>query len=275
MHKSFGLMQGRLTPSPKGKIQFFPVKNWAKEFSHFKSLSLNRIEWTLDQQGLMKNPIMSSKGQKKIEQLCKKHNMRVDSITGDCFMQKPFWKYKGEIKKKLILQLKKIITSASKLKIKYLVLPVVDNGNIENAEQEKILIEELKNLTRYLKINKVQILFETDMNPKAYLKFISNFKKKYFGVNYDIGNSASKNFDPKEEFKHYGSYIKNIHIKDRKKYGKTVPLGKGNAKFKIVAKLCKKINYKGNYILQAARKKNGNEIETVKSYLKFLNCNFC
>ena len=268
-------MQGRLTPSPKGKIQFFPVKNWAKEFSHFKSLSLNRIEWTLDQQGLMKNPIMSSKGQKKIEQLCKKHNMRVDSITGDCFMQKPFWKYKGEIKKKLILQLKKIITSASKLKIKYLVLPVVDNGNIENAEQEKILIEELKNLTRYLKINKVQILFETDMNPKAYLKFISNFKKKYFGVNYDIGNSASKNFDTKEEFKHYGSYIKNIHIKDRKKYGKTVPLGKGNAKFKIVAKLCKKINYKGNYILQAARKKNGNEIETVKSYLKFLNCNFC
>lgn len=275
MHKSFGLMQGRLTPSPKGKIQFFPVKNWTKEFSNLKALSLNRIEWTLDQKGLMKNPIMSKKGQKKINQLCKKHNVKIDSITGDCFMQKPFWKYQGYKKKKLISQLRKIITYASKLKIKYLVFPVVDNGKIENPEQEKILIEELKNLTQYLKINKVQILFETDMKPKAYLTFISNFKKKYFGINYDIGNSASNNFDPKEEFKYYGSRIKNIHIKDREKYGKTVPLGEGNANFKMIARLCKKINYKGNYILQAARKKNENEIKTIESYLKFLNYNFC
>ena len=60
------------------------------------------------------------------------------------------------------------------------------------------------------------------------LNFFKNFDKKYFGLNYDTGNSASLNFDPCQEFKKNGSIIKNIHIKDRKKFGGTVPLGKGS-----------------------------------------------
>ena len=101
-------------------------------------------------------------------------------------------------------------------------------------------------------------------------RFIKNFNKKLFGINYDIGNSASLNFNPVEEFNFFAQYIKNIHIKDRKKFGKTVPLGKGNAKFYLISKLCKKYNYKGKFILQCARKKRGDEVNTVGGYLKFL-----
>jgi len=48
---------------------------------------------------------------------------------------------------------------------------------------------------------------------------------KYFGINYDVANSASLGFEIDSEFKNYGKYIYNIHIKDRLKNGKSVRLG--------------------------------------------------
>ena len=274
MLKNLGLMQGRLSIPYKGKIQSFPSLSWENEFKKAKKLSLKFIEWTLDYKNLMKNPLMTLSGQAKIRKLCKKNNITVISITGDCFMQKPFWKAKQPYRKKLISQLKKIVLNASRLKIKYLVIPLVDNGNFENIKQKKILINELNKLNNFLKKTKIQILFETDLDPKENHLFLSNFNKKYFGMNYDIGNSASLDYDPNQEFKEYGKSIKNMHIKDRVKFGNTVPLGKGNAKFKLISKLCRKYNYKGNFIIQAARNKTGEEFETIRNYINFLKKKF-
>ena len=114
-------------------------------------------------------------------------------------MQKPFWKCNGIYRKSLLLT-KKIISGASKLKIKFLIIPLVDNGNLENVAQEKIVIQELNKIKNFLK-KKVKILFETELNPNENFKFFKNFDKKYFGLNYDTGNSASLNFDPCQEFK--------------------------------------------------------------------------
>ena len=69
------------------------------------------------------------------------------------------------------------------------------------------------------------------MRPKQVKHFISKLDSKYFGINYDIGNSASLGFDPKEEFTSYGKRISNVHIKDRVLNGGPVTLGKGNADF--------------------------------------------
>ena len=60
-------------------------------------------------------------------------------------------------------------------------------------------------------------------------------------------------YDIESEFKLYGKYIKNIHIKDRLKRGKTVKLGSGNVNFSKFFKLINKINYNGALILQTAR----------------------
>ena len=81
-----------------------------------------------------------------------------------------------------------------------------------------------------------------------------------------IGNSASLNFDPIQEFKEYGKYIKNIHLKKTEKnLEKTVPFGQGNTNFKLIFNLCKKINFKGNMILQGARKSIGKEEMTISN----------
>ncbi len=270
MIKNFGVMQGRLLKPVNNKIQSFPTKKWFKEFKLIKDLNLKNLEWTLDDKNLENNPFLLQKGQTQIKNLCKQNKITIHSVTGDCFMQKPFWKKKGEEKKRLLTKLKKIICGASKIKTKFVVIPLVDNGKIQNEYQKKTLIKDLKKMENLLADKKVQILFETDFSPAENLNFIKNFNRKLFGINYDTGNSASLNYNPIEEFDLFSVHIKNIHIKDRKKFGKTVPLGKGNAKFDLISKLCKKYNYKGKFILQCARKKSGDEINTLKNYLNFL-----
>ena len=94
MKNSIGVMQGRLSPLIGNKIQAFPSNNWQNEFKELPKTSLNLIEWTLDYKNLSSNPLMTTKGKKKIKHLKKKYSIKINSITCDCFMQKPFGKLK-------------------------------------------------------------------------------------------------------------------------------------------------------------------------------------
>ncbi len=263
-------MQGRLSPLYNNKIQSFPKYHWAKEFKILNSIKLRSIEWTLDHKDILNNPLNNSNEIKKIIELKKKYKININSLTGDCFMQKPFWKEKGIKRKKLIDILKLIIKNSKKIGIKKIVLPLVDNGSIKRNYQLKILISTLKKITPLLIKNKQLILFELNFKPKKALWFIKKFNKKTFGINYDIGNSSALGFNPIEEISTYGDYIKNVHIKDRIFKGTTVRLGEGNANFNDVFSNLKKIKYNGNFIMQTARSKNGHHKTEILINLKFL-----
>ena len=114
------------------------------------------------------------------------------------------------------------------------------------------------------------MIFESDFNPVKLKKFINKFDKRYFGINYDAGNSASLNYNIDNDFKLYGNRINNIHIKDRIKFGKTVRLGKGNVDFLKLFKNIKKIKYKKNLILQTARSEKNEHIKEISINLKYL-----
>jgi sugar phosphate isomerase/epimerase len=73
-----------------------------------------------------------------------------------------------------------------------------------------------------------------------------------------------------DEFRIYGKYICNVHIKDRLKQGKTVRLGHGNANFLKLYKNLKKIKYNRELILQTARSKNNRHLEEIKINLNYL-----
>tara|TARA_Y100001936_G_C15981989_1_gene617280 strand:+ start:173 stop:1003 length:831 start_codon:yes stop_codon:yes gene_type:complete len=268
MHTNIGLMQGRLSPLIGNKIQAFPVSNWQREFKMINKTSLNLIEWTLDYKNLSLNPLITTNGKKKIKFLKQKYSIKINSITCDCFMQKPFWKIENN--KEIINFLEKIIIASGELKIKLIVIPLVDKGSIQSIKQEKKLLKICKSLKKILKKNKVQIIFESDYHPKKLGIFIKKFDRKYFGINYDTGNSASLNYNMNHEFKYYGNRILNVHIKDRKKFGNTVRLGQGNTNFKQLFTNLKKINYKGNLILQTARSKINKHLEEIQINLQFL-----
>lgn len=263
-----GFVQGRLTKQKK-KIQQFPFKNWKKELKKARKLGLNLVEWTIDHYGFYKNPLLNKDKINLIKKITKINNVKINSVTADFFMERPFWKQSNP--SYYLKKIEILIKFCGIHGIRYIVLPLVDNSSITKNFVEKKVIYEIEKLRDILEKHRVIILFESDFKAKKLLRFIQSFKNKNFAINYDLGNSASLSYDIEEEFKTYGKYIKNIHIKDRVKNGKTVRLGKGNVNFNKFFYLIKKINYKGSFIFQTARSiKKGDDYNELKTNLKFI-----
>ena len=267
MNLNIGFMQGRLSSIVDGKIQSFPWNTWEQEITHAKSLDLSIMEWTLDQDRLYENPLMTSSGQAKIVELCKKRDFTIPSLTGDCFMQAPFWRATDndsldELKK----DFNSILEACSTVGIKFVVVPLVDDGRLENMEQENILVEFLLAQQENLNQLDVKVVFESDFHPAELKRFISRLNSHSFGINYDTGNSAALGFDVEAEFNAYGDRILNVHIKDRVLGGTTVPLGAGSADFEAVFSALGRAGYHGNYILQTARAQDGDHAGALCRY---------
>jgi len=269
MKHEIGFMQGRLSPLVNNKIQAFPWEHWKSEFPAAVEIGLHLMEWTLDQENLYKNPLMTDEGQIEIKMLCEKFNFKISSLTGDCFMQAPFYKKTGSERASLIEDFKAIINSCSKIGIEYIVFPLVDAGRLENREQEDDVIEVLLGLASHLKEKKVKVIFESDYVPKELKRFIERLPQDLFGINYDSGNSAALGFDPDEELATYGSRIYNVHIKDRKFQGTTVPLTTGDTQFAKVFKGLKVAGFQGRFILQTARAQDDQHQAVLKKYRDF------
>jgi len=248
-----GFMQGRLSPKVDGKIQAFPWDAWQSEFPAAQTLDIRLMEWTLDQDRLYENPLLTAEGQAEIRGLCARHNLRVGSLTGDCFMQAPFWKECGAAREARLRDFLAVAQACSAIGIVHIVVPLVDNGSMQDTAQEDDVVGFLTAQVDTLRKLGVKIVFECDYAPAELARFIARLEPGLFGINYDIGNSASLGFDPVEEFAAYGPRILNVHVKDRMLGGTTVPLGTGNAKFATVFAELSRLSYRGDYILQTAR----------------------
>jgi L-ribulose-5-phosphate 3-epimerase len=266
MTERLGFMQGRLCERVEGKIQAFPWGDWENEFPAAAAIDLHLMEWTLDQNRLYENPLMMADGQKTIRGLCQQHGVSIPSLTGDCFMQAPFWKASGQARTDLHADFLAIGRACSAVGIRMMVVPLVDNGRLDTAEREDDLVDFLLAQQPFLAEHQLQVIFESDFTPPELARFIARLPAERFGINYDIGNSAALGFDPAEEFAAYGARVVNVHVKDRVLGGTTVPLKSGCADFDVVFAVLAQQNYQGNFILQTARAADGNHAEVLRSY---------
>jgi len=263
-----GFMQGRLSPLVDGKIQAFPWNYWRDEFKIAAKNNFSLMEWTLDQDRLYENPLLSEKGRLEIKSLMLHYNISIQSVTGDCFMQSPFYKVAGKDREFLLQDLQNIISACGLLGVEFIVFPLVDNGRVENFEQEKSLMDGLSLIEPDLQKYSIKIVFESDFSAKRLKDLIDQFSTEYYGINYDIGNSAAMGFNPAEEIKAYDQRILNVHIKDRLLHGTTVPLGHGNADILEVFRELKSIGYNGDFILQTSRAEDDNHASVLCQYRK-------
>lgn len=266
MMRKIGFMQGRLCERVADKVQAFPWRDWENEFPAAAAIDLHLMEWTLDQARLYENPLMTADGQERIRGLCRNHGISICSLTGDCFMQAPFWKLEGVARTDLQRDFLAIGTACAQVGIQMMVVPLVDNGRLDTAEQEDVLVKFLFEQRSFLDENNLKVIFESDFTPTELARFINRLPAEQFGINYDIGNSAALGFAPDEEFAAYGKRIINVHVKDRVFGGTTVPLQTGNADFDSVFAALSLTGYQGNYILQTARAVDGNDAEVLATY---------
>ena len=264
--RRIGFMQGRLSPQIDGMIQAFPWERWEGEFRDAEALGFHLMEWTLDQARIDENPLMTAVGRQHILALSERHRLAVASITGDCFMQAPFWKAYGKARDELLATAAAVIRNGADVGAHIVVVPLVDNGGIDTVEDENALREGTLALTHVLAATGSRIAFESDFEPHRLARFIDTFPMDLFGINYDIGNSASLGWDPVVEIGLLADRIINVHVKDRLLGGTTVPLGEGAAAFDTVFRKLKDVGYAGRYILQTARATDGDHLGVADRY---------
>lgn len=273
MHE-IGMMQGRLT-EPKGRgIQFFPFDNWQQEFEDAKKLGLSEIEFIFDYECYEKNPLWTKEGVKQIADIQAATGVKVNAVCFDYFMRHPFFKA-GDRREKDALwaentdMISNVMEGMHDLGISLIEIPLVDDSSLKNREEKELFREWL---LKIIEEAPEEICFglETDLPPKDFLPYILSFENERVGANYDSGNSSGIGYDLYEEVIALGQYIFNIHIKDRVYQGTTVKLGTGSADFDKLFKGLQKIEYKRNFILQAARGTDGMEQENIKEQMKFV-----
>lgn len=266
-----GLMQGRLSEPTSDKIQEFPWKSWKEEFQQAASIDLHLLEWTLDLQGLYQNPFMTSAGHKEIKMLSMQHNIAVESVTLDCFLESPLHRSHPEtLAMSEIKDLVAVAENARNLGVSIGVLPLVAESGRDDRETLRGLFSKLAAVEDTCVELNFQLALECEFDTETIHWISQEIRElRHVGFNFDTGNSASLGNNPIEELSIYGDKLFNVHLKDRKLKGKTVPLGQGNADFQAISLGLKELNYNGNMILQAARQQRGQERDTISSYLRF------
>lgn len=263
-------MQGRLSNPYGNQIQCFPTNSWKTEFKIAKKCEIKIIEWVFDIN--QPNPIVSKHGRFEIESLCNDNDISINSICADYFMvKKLFFESEQEIDKNFET-LKELILNATQLDISCIEIPLVDSSSLKTEENKDELIKNLGKVIPILEKNNIILGLETDLDPINFKKLLEKIDHPNIMVNYDSGNSASLGYDVKEELTLLKKWIKNVHVKDRKFKGGTVPLGMGDTNFEEFFSTLFEIGYNGDLVIQGARHSE-NEFtpeQTSKTYLKFV-----
>jgi L-ribulose-5-phosphate 3-epimerase len=275
MYSKLGFMQGRLSAPIEGKIQAFPPDTWRDEFAIGNELGFACMEWIFEVSNIDRNPLYTDIGVEEIKKVKQKFGISINSVVADYFMERLLFGEKKTIRDNVDM-LKVLITQCHKCGIPIIEIPLVDASALRSATEKKEFVQNMKEPLRLAEKLDVKISLETSLPPREFKNLILMFRPFKICVNYDMGNSASLGFNPTEELSLLGSYIINVHIKDRLKGGGTVPLGKGATDFKAVFDGLKQSNYSGDFILQAARQdlsapeEKKEPYETMREYISFL-----
>jgi len=262
-----GIMQGRLSPRIDGKIQAYPASTWQKEFEIAQEIGYAAIEWIIEKP-VETNALMTDSGKAEIKKIIASTGVRIDYVCADIFMQQPLVRMTKDSKSQNKEYLSAILKNAKEVGAIGVEIPFVDNSSIKSENEKLEFIDVMQDAFKLAKDLDLKLSLETDLPPIEFRELLESIDLDHVQANYDIGNSASLGFDPREELEAYGLKILNVHVKDRKLGSTTVPLGTGNANINFVLQKLQEIGYRGGLTMQAARGEN--DVETAREQLKYV-----
>ena len=264
------IMQGRLLPPSEGRFQAFPVMLWRDEFENAKKAKIACIEWIFEKPNEHLNPLGSDIGIKSLHQIIKKSGIGVRSVCADYYMEELLIDSDGSVRGETVGHLHWLMKQAAKLSVIYIVLPFVDLSSLGTKAQQYSLVSLMQTLGPKAAEMNLELHLETDLNPTVFSCILKSINHPSIKANFDIGNSASLGYDPTEELTVLAPYLGSVHVKDRILGGNSVPLGDGNADFPTCFQLIRRTGFKRHFVLQAARGKDGDEIELAIQNRRFV-----
>lgn len=247
-----GIMQGRLSVPPLKRIQAFPVNSWQDEFQNARKCDIAFIEWLFEDDSSYVNPIVSEAGRKAIKDCIEGSGVRISSVCADYFMMNLFFRVSKEKRTQNVRTLESVIRYTHDIEGKTVLLPVLETSEIRDEKEMEELAECLQGPLDLAESMEIRIGLETELEARKYLELVDLINHPAIGVYYDTGNAAARGYDCAEDIKLLGPFLVGIHLKDRKIYGPTVPLGNGDVGFAAVFEAIIEVKFSGTVVLQAA-----------------------
>lgn len=265
-----GIMQGRLSPPIGGRIQSFPVDTWRQEFLIARDVGLHCIEWVYDTETHNDNPLLSETGLGEIRHLSERSGIEIWSVCADYFRDSALIRVDGVTLEKRLQALRCVISQCHIAGIRRIMIPFVDSASVLTGDDFHQAIRTLRIVLPFAQVHNLVITLEMSLEPERYRDFLECVNHRALRVTYDIGDCASLGHDLAHEIKLLAPWLESVHVKDRLRSGTTVSLGTGNAAFGEVFATLASLNYRGPLILQCAREKAGNEIDTARRNIEFV-----
>lgn len=256
-----GIMQGRLSSPIGGRIQSFPVDRWREEFSLAREAGLDCVEWIYEADTEAVNPLRTDEGVTEIRRLAEDSGVAVWSVCADYYMTERLVASDGTPREAAVAHLIWLVGRVGLLGAHYIVLPFVDESSLRSAQEVEGLLAVLRSAMPAAEQAGVELHLETDLKPADLGTVLEWVSYPLVRANYDIGNSAALGHDPVEELTLLGPWLGSVHVKDRVLGGGTVPLGTGAADFPTCFRLICAADFRGPFILQAAREEGLSEVE--------------
>ena len=242
-----GIVQGRLTQSPPGVVQWFPQDSWGSEFSIASSLGIDNIELVAEREHNANNPIWSGSGISKLSHLSADHSVNIRTICNDHIIN-----YCIVDNINLLNQNLDLIKISKRLNCDKYLVPFFEASELDICNY-KSFINPIKIMADACEEAGVSLCMETILNAKDLLFVLGEINHENVKVVFDTGNRINFNHDLYHDIVMLGSKIEHIHIKDKNIKNENVLLGTGMVNFLEVFMALKKINYNNSFTFETSR----------------------
>jgi len=261
-----GIMQGRLSTPANQARQIFPADCWREEFATAAKLGFNTIEWLVEAESLEANPLMSESGRIEIKKIISATGVKVASVCAHCILQ---WQPYAEGGPARLAQLTEIISAAGAAGVERIVIPILEAATTKKAASLAEAAAVFNSATHAAELAKVDLAFEMDRSVEECRQFIGILDSPRARICYDSGNATAEGRDIIAEVGQLLPLVAEIHLKDRKTGGGSVPLGQGDTLFPAFFKTLSVRQWSGPFVLETPARDN--PIKQARQNLAFVN----
>lgn len=245
-----GVMQGRLSPRPAGKLQEFPWQSYADEFPKAAKLGLHSIEWIFEAPRFEENPLWTEDGREEIRELIERSGVRVQSVCADYFMAR---RLAGEGSAALTQNrdvLAELIVHTHAIGADRILIPLLETSAVDTPDLKREVAISLKSAVPFAERYGVTLGLEMEIAGAEYAKVVQSVGSRQVRAYYDTGNSTAAGFDVAQDIEPLLPLLHAVHIKDRVKGGGSKPLGTGDTNFQAFFPKLLRAGFRGDFVLQ-------------------------
>lgn len=245
-----GIMLGRLSPRPDGRVQSFPRATWRDEFGRARACGFALIEWLVTTEAIDDNPIWSGEGRGEIRERAAGAGVRVTSMCADFLIDQPLVGVDDGCRRERVDRLGRLVACAAEAGVTTIVVPAIETAGVRDEREAAALLDALAGPARLAAPLGVRLAIEADLPVERYRALLTARPPLGLEACCDLGNAASLGFDPAADLVALGPLVGSVHVKDRRRGGPSVPLGQGDVDLDACADALATIGYRGPLVLE-------------------------